>query len=288
MKKQIGIFYLLIAAILYAIMPIWIRQLGHTMPPFAQVFARYVVAAVVAVVFALWKKEKLKPQTVRHGIILIAIAVLGYGLSNVAFTIAILNTTITNALFLFFTFSIMTPLLAVVILKEKFNHILGIAVGLSLLGMYLMFRPQFGTSHLFGMGFALLTAFLTSVYYIGRRLIKDISAAAVMMYSTVFGALGVGLISFFIERSFWINNPIVVIQPLLPIIVIFGIDNFLAWLFLGKGLQTVPAGRGSIILLSELFFGVILGIVYFGEIPTALTLIGAGCIALSAIIVIKK
>ena len=283
-----GIIYLLIASVLYAIMPIWIRMLGHTMPAFAQVFARYVVAATVAVGFAVWKKESLRPKNARDGIVLISIAILGYGLSNVAFTVAIINTTITNALFLFFTSSIMTPVLAVIILKEKFTKPLSIAIGLSLLGMYFMFQPQFGSSQVVGMGFALLAAFLVSIYYVGRRIVKDVSASLIMVYSTVFGAIGVGIISMLFERSFWSGSPLMAMQTLAPIIIIFGIDNFLAWFFLSRGLQTVPAGKGSIILLSELFFGVILSIVYFGEIPTVLTVIGAGCIALSAIVVIKK
>ena len=57
-----GIVCILLAAFFYAVMPVMVRLLGAEIPPFAQVFLRYIVAASVAFGFVIRKKESLKPK----------------------------------------------------------------------------------------------------------------------------------------------------------------------------------------------------------------------------------
>ena len=55
-----------------------------------------------------------------HGVLLIA-TVFGYALTNVFFTYGILLTQVSNALFLFYSYAVITPTLGYVFLKEKTN-----------------------------------------------------------------------------------------------------------------------------------------------------------------------
>jgi drug/metabolite transporter (DMT)-like permease len=76
------------------------------------------------------QKEKIK-ITKKDYWLLLFLSVYGYALTNLFFTFGMLYTQISNALFIFYSFSIITPLLAFVFLKEKINRFTGMALGLT-------------------------------------------------------------------------------------------------------------------------------------------------------------
>ena len=55
-----------------------------------------------------------------------------------------------------------------------------------------------------------------------------------------------------------------------------------------KGFEYFQATMGSLILLTEIMFGVIFALILFAEIPTILTLMGGGLILTASILVIIK
>lgn len=70
--------------------------------------------------------------------------------------------------------------------------------------------------------------------------------------------------------------------------ILFGIDNFFAWLAMTKGFEQLKATTGSLILLSELVFGVIFALIFFKEVPTMITIFGGILIMISSSLVILK
>lgn len=285
-----GAIFLLTAAFIYSTMPVLIRALGSQgIPPVSQVFLRYVFSFLAAsTYFFVITKQKLILPNKNIGLLLFA-TIFGYGMTNVFFTIGILNTQVSNALFLFFTFVIWAPILGYVFLKEKVNKYNLSALALSMIAIYLLFQPSSLSTWKIGGAFALLAALAQASYIVARKKLSSYSASFMMIVNTFLGAFFVGFLSLILESKFYFGSEILNLNLNTWIITItFGFLNFMAWLAMTKGFEYFKASSSSIILLSELIFGVIFAFMFFGEIPTYLTLIGGALIAISSVVVILR
>ena len=282
-KSNKGIIYLLLAAFLYSIMPLFIRWLNAgNVPPMSQVFLRYIFAFLGAATYFYLSKAKFKLDQ-KTLPLLIIMAVFGYALTNLFFTYGMIYTQVTTALFIFYSFAIMTPLLAFIFLKEKANQYNWIGLALSLAALFFLFQPNTLTTWKVGALFALLSALGQSFYLIARRKLMVYSSSQILLSSTFAGVVTLGILALIFERSFYFGTAgIKTLQPETWLLtVIFGLDNFFAWLLMSKGFQLVKASLGSLILLVENVFVVGLSYLFLNEIPTLLTLLG-GLLVLSA------
>jgi drug/metabolite transporter (DMT)-like permease len=283
-KTNKGIIYLLLAAFLYSIMPLFIRWLNAgNVPPMSQVFLRYIFAFLGASGYFYITKSKFKLETTTLPLLIIT-AVFGYALTNLFFTYGMIYTQVTTALFIFYSFAIITPLLAFIFLKEKANQYNWVGLGLSLLALLLLFQPNVLLTWKIGALFALLSALGQSFYLIARRKLMSYSSQQILLTSTFFGVVTLGIMALIFEKSFYFGAfGIKTLQPETWLLtVIFGLDNFFAWLFMSKGFQLVKASIGSLILLVENVFVVASSLVFLKEVPTIATIIG-GMIILGTI-----
>ncbi len=271
-------------------MPVMIRLLGGGgIPPMSQVFLRYVFAFIsAAVYFFIISKGKFNIN--KKDLPLFALAtIFGYALTNLFFTYGILYTQVGNALFLFYTYSIITPFLGLLLLKEKMNKYQALALVISLFALFLLFQPNSIPSWKIGGLFAILAALGQSVYVVIRKKLGVYPAKLMMLSNTLVGVLTLGTLAFIFENRFYFNNEINHLSPQTWLVtILFGIDNFLAWLTMTKGFELFKASIGSLILLTELIFGIIFALIFFKEIPTLLTIIGGLFIIISSTIVIIK
>src|ERR1700722_18227972 len=114
-----GIFLLLLSAFLYSIMPVLIRLLGDNgIPPLSQVSLRYVIAFVCAFIYFIFVAKAKFYLPKKQIVLLLFAAIVGYGLTNVFYTVAILNTLVSTTLFLFYSYAIITPILGFILLKD--------------------------------------------------------------------------------------------------------------------------------------------------------------------------
>lgn len=285
-----GIFYLLLSAFLYSIMPVLIRFLGNGgIPPISQVFLRYIFAFVSALAYFTLTKSKMSIQK-KDILLLVLVAVFGYALTNLFFTYSMLYTEVSNGLFIFYCFAIITPILGYVVLKEKINRFNIGAFALTFLALVLLFRPNSAATWKIGGFFALLTALGQSFYLIARKKLKDYSSQFLLLASTLSGVLVLGGLSFLFENAFYINPEGIgaLSSKTWLVTILFGADNFLAWLFMTKGFQYVKSALGSLLLLSELLFATVFAFIFFSEIPTTATIIGGLLIIGSSMLVIFK
>ncbi|MBI3380018.1 DMT family transporter [Candidatus Gottesmanbacteria bacterium] len=286
-----GFAYIIFAGFFYAVMAVFVRLLAKEIPVFSQVFLRYIVASTVAFSFAKVTKTDLKMKNARDYFVMLFIAVVGYSLSTLFFTFAVLHTTIANTIFIFSTYVIITPILGFIFLHEKISRFIILALILSFIGLYLLLNPANLNSSLGGI-FALIGAILNASYFIGSRKLRNYPAKLLLFYSTICGVISMGIISLFFERNFYIQGITPNIFSLSKfswiIVFLFGIDNFLAWLLLNKGLQTVKAGTSSIILLIEPVLASILGIIFYMEIPQITSILGMIIISSGIILATKE
>lgn len=290
-KNLQGIFFLFLAAFLYSIMPVMIRTLGSDgLPPATQVFFRYIFAFIAAVVYFFFiTKNKFKIQ--KKNLLFLAIAtIFGYALTNLFFTFGILYTQVGNALFLFYSYGIITPVLGFLFLKEKLNSSNIIALILSLLALFLLFQPNSIPSWKIGGFFAIMSALGQSVYLILRKKLNNYSAAFMMIANTLVGIITLGTISLITDYSsfFFVGGISHITLKTWLITIFFGLDNFLAWFFMTKGFELFEATTGSLILLVENVFGILFALLIFKEVPTLLTIVGGFLILLSSSFVILK
>lgn len=271
-------------------MPVAIRILGRDgLSPVSQVFLRYSVACLVACFyFFIIKKAKIELHRKDIGIIVLT-TVFGYALTNLAFTYGILLTQVSNALFLFYSYAIMVPFLGFLVLKEKMNKFNVLSMLLSFIALFLLFQPNGVSTWKIGGIFAILSALGQSFYLIGRKKLDLYPASLMMVMNTIVGVLVIGILSLTFDASFYFNGGIQLVSLKTWIItLLFGIDNFLSWLTMSKGFEYFNATTGSLILLSELIFGIVFALLFFAEIPTMFTVIGGIMILSSISVVILK
>jgi drug/metabolite transporter (DMT)-like permease len=288
-KNIKGIVFLLLSALLYSSMPVMIRLLGGSgMPPMSQVFLRYIFAFIAAVVyFTGFQKTKFKVDKKDWGLFAVA-TIFCYALTNLFFTYGILNTLVSNALFLFYTYAIITPILGFFLIKEKLNKFNIVALILSFAALLLLFQPNALPTWKIGGIFALLAALGQSLYVIIRRKLGSYSAGIMMLGNTFVGVIILGAMALVFENSFYKTTIFTLSINTWVTTILFGIANFLAWFFMTKGFELFKATAGSLILLTELVFGVVLALIFFSEVPTLLTLVGGGLILISSVLVIMK
>ncbi len=137
--------------------------------------------------------------------------------------------------------------------------------------------------------YALLSAIGSSFYVIGRKKLGHYDSKLILMANTVVGVIVLGIIALSLESSFFMQGGITSLSwQTWLVTLLFGLDNFTAYLFMTKGFQLVSAGAGSMVMLAENIIGIIFAFIFFAEIPTLTTAIGGVCILAASLLVITK
>lgn len=271
-------------------MPVLIRMLGYNgIPPISQVSLRYVIAFFCALTYYLLiAKGKIYMPRKKVPLLLFT-SIVGYGLTNVFYTLGILNTLVSTTLFLTYTYAIIAPILGYIILKDSLNRFNIISLVLCLIALVLLFQPTAYASWRIGGMFALLSGIATAAYLIARKKLTEYRASYMMLSNTFLGVIFVGIIGLLFEPAFYFNGGILHVPASAWFVtILFGIDNFAAWFAMTKGFEYFKATSASVILLSELVFGITFAYIFFNEIPTVYTFMGGVLIVLAAILVILK
>jgi drug/metabolite transporter (DMT)-like permease len=192
------------------------------------------------VYFLLIKKIKIRIYR-KDALPLLVATVFGYALTNLFFTYSILYTQVGNALFLFYTYAIITPVFGYLFLKEKINRTNIIALAVSFIALALLFQPNSLPTWKLGGFFAILSSLGQTAYLILRKKLNKYSASND-------GCQYAGW-----SRRAFRNQPHARKRVLLRgrnrdvsmntwvATVLFGFDNFLAWFAMTKGFEYFKA-----------------------------------------------
>lgn len=288
-KYRRGVIYLFISMVLYSIMPVLIRVLGRGhIPPASQVFLRYCVAFIAAGLYFVFTKSKFCVKK-KDLPLLFLVALFGYALVNLFYTYANLNTQIGTVLFIFNCSTVMGPILGFLFLKEKINKPMIFAMLVGFVSLFFLFSPGPFATWKAGAVFALISAIGSSFYVIGRKKLGDYNSKLILLANTTVGVIALGVISLFMESDFFFGGGLKVVSPVTWLVtILFGLDNFTAYLFMTKGYQLVTAGTGSMVMLSENIIGIFFAFLFFAEVPTIPTFIGGALILIASMLVILK
>jgi drug/metabolite transporter (DMT)-like permease len=193
--------------------------------------------------------------------------------------LAYLSTTVTNASFLVNTATVMTPLLAWVVLRERASLQVWGAAGITMIGVFLLC----GGTQAFGTGdiVALISALFYAVWMIelGRHMQKfghPVRTACTQFLVTAVIALPIG--------GFWGTLSASAAVAAGPELLMLGVGSTA----LAFGFQTIaqrytPASHAAVIVSAEGVFGAAAASVFLGERISFLALLGAA-LMLAAIV----
>ncbi len=214
-------------------------------------------------------------------ILLLAICLL---LNLYFYFLALRHTTIANAVFSHYTAPIFVALLAPLILHEKFDRWTGIALPVSIAGLFLMLFPHLqlllDKQATGGIAFGVISGLAYAItLIIAKGLTRGLPPISIAFWQGIFIVV--------------ILAPMVVVQPLSAppldwiILVLLGfIHCSLAPLMYVSGLTTVMAQHVAIIGYLEPVSTVMMGMVFLRDIPSLITAFGGVLIFAAGFLVI--
>ena len=274
-QTQRGVLAIILGSILLGSIGIFVRQADEYFEPMAQSFARiffafvfitalnFVTGKLKSETFAISKKDL--PYFLLNGII-------GFSGMAAVFTLSVLYTSIANAYFLLYTAPVFAAVLGYFFLKDKITKHLIVAIAISFLGLIFLFNPGDLTSNLAGNLFGLLTGLFFGAYFVITSFLRrKYSAPTITFWTQAFGALGLFPLIFIFDKTINFSCSLFSLLP----VVAAGLIVFVGYILLNYGLKKVKAGVGSVLSLFEPLSAIAYGLVFFTEIPTGNTLLGA-------------
>lgn len=196
---------------------------------------------------------------------------LSGGVAVLTYFIAIEHTTLTNAVLLNLTSTVFAPVNAAIFLKESLSLGALPTFGLATAGVLLVIRPGPGGQHL-GDLYGLLSGFLAGTAITAvRRLRRHESASSVFFYFSLIG-VPVSLIA-------CLGRPMVLPDAAgWGLLFLMASASVGAQLLMTYGYRYVRTSEGVLLMLSQVAYSAVIGVLVFGERLSALTLLGGVCI----------
>lgn len=275
----IGVRFMVLSAFGFALMSATVKHVSlHGIPVFEIVAARALVSLVISYLdvkrkgISVWGNNK--PLLFARG------AVGTMALMCVYYSVTTLP--LAEATIFQYIHPVFTALLAVFFLKERIQSSTFICIALCLLGVYVMVRPEAGpdAEHalpMFSVMIAILGAFGSSIAYVIVRKLSQTEDSSVIIFYFPLVALPASIL--LIGDQFVMPD-----LYLTMMLVLVGVFTQIGQLGLTKAMQTQEAGKASAYSYVQIIFSVVLGIVFFGELPSAWTYLGGALIVTGALI----
>ncbi|MGD1463306.1 DMT family transporter [Vibrio harveyi] len=275
----IGVRFMVLSAFGFALMSATVKHVSlHGIPVFEIVAARALVSLVISYLdvkrkgISVWGNNK--PLLFARG------AVGTMALMCVYYSVTTLP--LAEATIFQYIHPVFTALLAVFFLKERIQFSTFICIALCLLGVYVMVRPETGpdAEHplpMFSVMIAILGAFGSSIAYVIVRKLSQTEDSSVIIFYFPLVALPASIL--LIGDQFVMPD-----LYLTMMLVLVGVFTQIGQLGLTKAMQTQEAGKASAYSYVQIIFSVVLGIVFFGELPAAWTYLGGALIVTGALI----
>ena len=267
-----GVFLVLLAGTFWSLAGVFLRHVEEA-NVWQIVFYRSGTAAVtLALVLALKYRARMAAVVRAAGWPgLLGGAVIGY--AYIATVLALLNTTVANALFIFAAAPFFAAVLGWLVLRERVRAHTWITIGVALAGVGLMVAEGIGGS-LFGN----LMALTMALAFAGVAVIMRYGRRFDMLPAVLMGGLVSALIALPLAGTLVVPLRDALLCATLGVVQIsFGMIAFTA------GSRYVPAAQLGLLAMTEAVFGPVWVWLFVGELPSLLTLVG-GAAVLGAIV----
>lgn len=256
------------------------RIVGDSFGPNSQILVRSILRVAIIVVIIFISRSKLKKVN-RSDIKWFGLLGLASSFTTLFYIPAIINLPFGLTMFLFYGLGTVSSYIAGVILfHEKINRAKLISLFLALLGLIFMFIDSIHFNNSLYVIFACLAGFCYGLYSpfsktVSRKYSLTQVSAITIIYETVIYAV-----------AWFIFQDVIVVTTMQPWLMnfIYALDVVIIMYLVFYGFRHLEAQVGSILILSEILFILVLGFIFYHEIPSLTQLIGGGFISLSMIL----
>ena len=273
----IGVRFMVLSAFGFALMSATVKYVSlHGIPVFEIVASRALVSLIISYLdvkrkqISVWGNNK--PLLFARGMVgTMALMCVYYSVT----TLPLAEATIFQ-----YIHPVFTAVLAVLFLKERIQLSTFLCIALCLLGIYIMVSPEPEVERalpMFSVMIAILGAFGSSIAYVIVRKLSQTEDSSVIIFYFPLVALPASLLLIgddFIMPDLYLTF----------MLILVGVFTQIGQLGLTKAMQTQQAGKASAYSYIQIVFSVLLGILFFGEIPLIWTYIGGALIVAGALI----
>jgi drug/metabolite transporter (DMT)-like permease len=266
---MLGIYAKIAHGLMVALMVIGLAHYSHNFPTMQVLFLRVSLGAIISLLVLLIMRKSLVRLTLKSSLYYTARAIVSFiGLFMYIETVKNIGVNETMA---FAYTPIWMILFAVILFKESFTIKHLFIILLNMMGVFLVLQPKLSSINFIGMGQALFSTFLFSIY---DTICKKQAATEHYMvqcfYSFVFSAILV------LPFIYYIWQPISLTDLMgFSVVAMFGVANvvlmFIAYIYTPI-VTLLPFGY------SKLVFSVILSFLLYNIYPSTQSLLGLGLI----------
>ena len=258
-----GFLLMTFSAFFYALGDICIKFISPSIGSVPIAFFRFVLGGLILLPLLARGQESMRGSSTRY------LLLRGFTGTLAFFCLvkSIAMIPLSNAMVLFYTFPLFAALFSFFILKESLARMEVMLIAVGLIGVFVLINPS---SHSLGMGhvYGLLAgAFAGLTVVIIRRVRRTNGPLIIYFYFCVVG----GAISF----PLFIANFTLPSFELFALLIVLAVLLLIAQLFMNQGFKFCKASEGSVILMSEVVFTGVAGVLLFHDSPGLSFFIGA-------------
>lgn len=275
-NKTKAVFCMLISALGFTFMSVTVKYVTG-IPLFEKVFFRNLISLGVA--FFMLKKSSA-PMFGRRENQLALLARSSFGLAGVVLNFyAIANLTLADSSMLGKLSPIFVTIMACIFLKEKIDSKQILSIIITFLGALLVIKPEFSLEMLPSLA-GILSAAASGVAYTLLRYLKDKESPDTIIFYF-------SLISVVFTAPFALAEYVQPTFTQLGLLLATGVFASVGQFGITYAYKFAKATEVSIYNYSAIVFGIILGFIFFGEIPDTLSLLGGAIIIAVAFYIFK-
>lgn len=275
-NKTKAVFCMLISALGFTFMSVTVKYVTG-IPLFEKVFFRNLISLGVA--FFMLKKSSA-PMFGRRENQLALLARSIFGLAGVVLNFyAIANLTLADSSMLGKLSPIFVTIMACIFLKEKIDNKQVLSIIITFLGALLVIKPEFSLEMLPSLS-GIMSAASAGVAYTLLRYLKDKESPDTIIFYF-------SLISVVFTAPFALAEYVQPTFTQLGLLLATGVFASVGQFGITYAYKFAKATEVSIYNYSAIVFGIILGFIFFGEIPDTLSLLGGVIIIAVAFYIFK-
>jgi len=272
-SMPVSVWYMLLSALGFALMSACVKEVStYGIPVLEIVAARAIVSAFIS--YADIKRKKISPWGNNKPLLIARGATGAIALMFVYYAVTTLP--LAEATVLQYSHPVFTVFLAVVLLKETVERSTLLCIFISLIGLGVMVMPNIQGNTMpyswLSIGAGLLGAFGSAAAYVMVKKLTKTEDSSVIVFYFPFIALPISIIL--------LGNDFV--MPTLPALGLFFTQ--IGQVGLTKALHSADANKATAYAYVQVVFSVLIGWLYFGEMPILTTIIGGGLVVAGALI----